>query len=184
MCAVIPSATPFLLPLFSYTYKLPNLQPLCFDNDTTVGGGGYASVTTLDKHLNSPVKKDLKTHSVWQEDACNRRCKIAPLFSTSCRMLLPQPLSFHAFALLPGGVYGGDRIFEFRTSSFEHGGQGAALRRGRHIRSLKPYFSALAAGSLAEDSFAAASLAAALACESRYQSKVICKPRSKLTWGS
>ena len=41
MCAVTPSATPFPFPLFSCTYKLPNLQRLCFDNDTTVGGGGW-----------------------------------------------------------------------------------------------------------------------------------------------
>ncbi len=29
--------------------------------------------------------------------------QIAPLFSTTSRMLLPQPFPFHAFALLPGG---------------------------------------------------------------------------------
>ena len=34
--------------------------------------------------------------------ACSHCCKFAPLFSISCRMLLPQPLSFHAFASLPG----------------------------------------------------------------------------------
>ena len=32
--------TPLRLSLFSCTYKLLNLQPLCFDNDPTVGGGG------------------------------------------------------------------------------------------------------------------------------------------------
>src|SRR5947207_10874479 len=32
-----------------------------------------------------------------------RGCKFAPLFSSSCRMLLPQPFSFHAFAWLPAG---------------------------------------------------------------------------------
>src|SRR5690242_939255 len=32
-------------------------------------------------------------------------CKFAPLFSITSRMLLPQPLSFHAFASLPGGGY-------------------------------------------------------------------------------
>ena len=36
-----------------------------------------------------------------------QRCKFAPLFSITCRMLLPQPLSFQAFALLPGGGRGG-----------------------------------------------------------------------------
>src|SRR5438874_10483274 len=35
-----------------------------------------------------------------------RGCKFAPLFSSSCRMLLPQPFSFHAFAWLPGGAGG------------------------------------------------------------------------------
>src|SRR5213080_1754466 len=35
-----------------------------------------------------------------------RGCKFAPLFSSSCRMLPPQPFSFHAFAWLPG-VAGG-----------------------------------------------------------------------------
>ena len=34
-----------------------------------------------------------------------QRCKFAPLFSTTSRMLLPQPFSFQTFALLPGGVY-------------------------------------------------------------------------------
>src|SRR5690242_10450220 len=34
-----------------------------------------------------------------------QRCKFAPLFSINCRMLLPQPISFQAFALLPGGGY-------------------------------------------------------------------------------
>jgi hypothetical protein len=52
----------------------------------------------------------------------------------------------------------------------------------------RDYFSALPAGSLAAsfaaDSFAAASLAAALAWESRYQSKVIWRPRSNPTCGS
>src|SRR5207248_3326178 len=36
-----------------------------------------------------------------------RGCKFAPLFSSSCRMLRPQPFSFHAFAWLPGGAGGG-----------------------------------------------------------------------------
>src|SRR5438046_8930042 len=31
-----------------------------------------------------------------------RGCKFAPLFSSSCRMLPPQPFSFHVFAWLPG----------------------------------------------------------------------------------
>src|SRR5213080_1640038 len=35
-----------------------------------------------------------------------RGCKFAPLFSSSCRMLPPQPFSFHAFAWLPGGWQG------------------------------------------------------------------------------
>jgi hypothetical protein len=35
---------------------------------------------------------------------CSAACKFAPLFSPTCRSLLPQPLSFHAFALLPGAV--------------------------------------------------------------------------------
>src|SRR5437016_12976055 len=35
-----------------------------------------------------------------------RGCKFAPLFSSSCRMLSPQPFSFHAFAWLPGGGRG------------------------------------------------------------------------------
>ena len=34
---------------------------------------------------------------------CAKRCKFAPLFSTTSKMLLPQPPFFHAFALLPGG---------------------------------------------------------------------------------
>lgn len=33
-------------------------------------------------------------------------CKFAPLLSTTCKMLLPQPLFFQAFALLPGGGMG------------------------------------------------------------------------------
>ena len=33
------------------------------------------------------------------------RCKFALLFSTTSTMLLPQPISFQAFALLPGGGY-------------------------------------------------------------------------------
>src|SRR5262245_57267329 len=33
---------------------------------------------------------------------CTFYCKLDPLFSISCRMPLPQPLSFHIFALLPG----------------------------------------------------------------------------------
>src|SRR5690242_10141238 len=32
-----------------------------------------------------------------------RTCKFCPLFSITCRMLLSQPFSFQAFALLPGG---------------------------------------------------------------------------------
>src|SRR5438046_657477 len=32
--------------------------------------------------------------------------KFAPLFSSSCSMLPPQPFSFHAFAWLPGGAGG------------------------------------------------------------------------------
>src|SRR5437762_25920 len=35
-----------------------------------------------------------------------RGCKFAPLFSSSCRMLPPQPFSFHVFAWLPGGGWG------------------------------------------------------------------------------
>src|SRR5207237_8554335 len=35
-----------------------------------------------------------------------RGCKFAPLFSSSCRMLPPQPFSFHALAWLPGGGRG------------------------------------------------------------------------------
>src|SRR6184192_1509386 len=35
-----------------------------------------------------------------------RGCKFAPLFSSSCRMLPPQPFSFHVFAWLPGGGRG------------------------------------------------------------------------------
>src|ERR671925_1662019 len=35
-----PPVHPSRLPLFSTTYALPNLQPLCFDNVTTVGWGG------------------------------------------------------------------------------------------------------------------------------------------------
>src|SRR5436189_61472 len=34
------------------------------------------------------------------------RCKCSPLFSSSCRMLPPQPFSFHAFAWSPGGGRG------------------------------------------------------------------------------
>lgn len=33
---------------------------------------------------------------------CNKNSKFAPLFSTTSTMLLPQPLSFQTFALLPG----------------------------------------------------------------------------------
>lgn len=35
--------------------------------------------------------------------SCNDRCKFAPLFSITSRMLLSQPLSLQTFALLPGG---------------------------------------------------------------------------------
>src|SRR5256884_196235 len=35
-----------------------------------------------------------------------RGCKFAPLFSSSCSMLPPQPFSFHAFAWSPGGGRG------------------------------------------------------------------------------
>src|SRR5438094_7690070 len=35
-----------------------------------------------------------------------RSCKFASLFSSSCRMLPPQPFYFHAFAWLPGGGRG------------------------------------------------------------------------------
>ena len=35
--------------------------------------------------------------------ACCKNCKFAPLFSTTYKMLLPQPLSLQSFALLPGG---------------------------------------------------------------------------------
>ena len=34
---------------------------------------------------------------------CSGHCKFAPLFLTTFAMLLPQPLSFQIFALLPGG---------------------------------------------------------------------------------
>ena len=50
-----------------------------------------------------------------------RGCKFAPLFSSSCRMLRPQPFSFHAFAWLPGGGWvtsaGPPLSASFRTPS-------------------------------------------------------------------
>ena len=73
-----PWFTPLSLPLFSWTYELPNLQALCFQILTTVGGQGSLPLT------------------------CVPLCKFAPLFSIASRMPLPQPFSFHAFALLPG----------------------------------------------------------------------------------
>ena len=53
---------------------------------------------------------------------CNHHCKFAPLFSTTSRMLPPQPLSFQAFALLPGGGMGRLPIFfkYYFKSSFFH----------------------------------------------------------------
>src|SRR2546430_2460863 len=41
-----------------------------------------------------------------------RGCKFAPLFSSSYRMLPPQPFSFHAFAWLPGGGRGVSSEFQ------------------------------------------------------------------------
>lgn len=46
--------------------------------------------------------------------ACNERCKFAPLFSIISKMLLPQPLSFQAFAWLPGGAMG------YLSTTFKH----------------------------------------------------------------
>jgi hypothetical protein len=47
-----------------------------------------------------------------------QRCKFAPLFSINCRMLRAQPLSFQAFALLPGGGYTPPSVpFKFYFSS-------------------------------------------------------------------
>src|SRR2546430_417262 len=49
-----------------------------------------------------------------------RGCKFAPLFSSSCSMLPPQPFSFHAFAWSPGGGRGQARkpapaMFSFKN---------------------------------------------------------------------
>src|SRR5438094_843592 len=53
----------------------------------------------------SPLPSLATSHSPLPSSlACD--CKFAPLFSSSCRMLPPQPFSFHAFAWLPGGGWG------------------------------------------------------------------------------
>jgi hypothetical protein len=48
-------------------------------------------------------------------DSCVDHCKSAPLFSTASTMLIPQPFSFYAFALLPGGR--GYRNFSWSTAN-------------------------------------------------------------------
>ena len=53
----------------------------------------------------SPLPSLVTSHSPLPSSLA-RGCKFAPLFSSSCRMLPPQPFSFHAFAWLPG-VAGG-----------------------------------------------------------------------------
>ena len=76
--------------VISTTYALPNLQFLCFDDDATVGwvAGGTSFLAVSQGEL---------------AFFCFAFANFAPVFSTTSRMLLPQPFYFHAFALLPGG---------------------------------------------------------------------------------
>src|SRR5438874_2530655 len=53
----------------------------------------------------SPLPSLATSHSPLPSSLA-RGCKFAPLFSSSCRMLPPQPFSFHAFACSPGGGRG------------------------------------------------------------------------------
>src|SRR5213082_2079999 len=53
----------------------------------------------------SPLPSLATSHSPLPSSLA-RGCKFAPLFSSSCRMLPPQPFSFHVFAWLPGGGRG------------------------------------------------------------------------------
>ena len=50
----------------------------------------------------SPLPSLATSHSPLPSSLA-RGCKFAPLSSSSCSMLPPQPFSFHAFAWLPGG---------------------------------------------------------------------------------
>jgi len=53
--------------------------------------------------------------SFHSSSACGLPCKFASLFSTTSRMPLPQPLSFHAFASLPGGGHPSRFFLSFAT---------------------------------------------------------------------
>src|SRR5207249_856242 len=67
----------------------------------------------------SPLPSLATSHSPLPSSLA-RGCKFAPLFSSSCRMLPPQPFSFHVFAWLPGGGRGQARkpapaMFSFKN---------------------------------------------------------------------
>src|SRR5437763_8559523 len=60
----------------------------------------------------SPLPSLVTSHSPLPSSLA-RGCKFAPLFSSSCRMLPPQPFSFHVLAWFPGvGVGGGQGSYK------------------------------------------------------------------------
>ena len=70
-------------------------------------------------HTCDPLPRP-QSHPLLFQFVAAPHCKFAPLFSSSCRMLPPQPFSFHVFAWLPGGGRGQARkpapaMFSFKN---------------------------------------------------------------------
>src|SRR5947208_16962393 len=79
----------------------------------------------------SPLPSLATSHSPLPSSLA-RGCKFAPLFSSSCRMLPPQPFSFHALALLPGSGRWHAPVRSLpRRSESEHPSEGSLCSCGR-----------------------------------------------------